>query len=89
MLIENIANGAINLQQLRNNMYYHSSHGSRHFVCKPKKRLENTLSTLASRSQSARKRLADYTHPSLHTTCTTASLISLCVCMWGEVSYWQ
>jgi len=36
VLIENNANGAINLQQLRNNMYYHSSHGSRHFVHKPK-----------------------------------------------------
>ena len=32
----NNANGAINLQQLRNNVYYRSSHGSRHFVRKPK-----------------------------------------------------
>jgi len=48
MLIENNANGAINLQQLRNNMNYHSSHGSRHFVRKPKSAIENTLSTLAS-----------------------------------------
>ena len=36
VLVENNANGAINLQQLRNNMYYHSSHGSCHFVRKPK-----------------------------------------------------
>ena len=36
MLIENNANGAINFQQLRNNMYCRSSHGSRHFVRKPK-----------------------------------------------------
>jgi len=48
VLIENNANGAINLQQLHNNMNYHSSHGSRHFVRKPKSAIENTLSTLAS-----------------------------------------
>jgi len=36
VLIENNANGAINLQQLGNNMYYRSSHGSCHFVRKPK-----------------------------------------------------
>jgi len=37
MLIENNANSAINLQQLRNNMYYRSSPGSCHFVTKPKR----------------------------------------------------
>ena len=36
VLIQNNVNGAINLQQLRNNMYYRSSHGSRYFVRKPK-----------------------------------------------------
>jgi len=36
VLIHNNANGATNLQQLCNNMYCHSSHVSRNFVCKPK-----------------------------------------------------
>jgi len=55
--MENNANGAINLQQLRNNMYYHSSNGSRHFVRKPKSALKirlvrwpTLLETRASRS---------------------------------------
>jgi len=43
VLIENKANGARNLQQLRNIMYYCSSHGSRHFVRKPKSALKIRL----------------------------------------------
>jgi len=62
---------ATNLQQLRNNMYYHSSHGSRHFVLKPKShskirllRWPALLETRASRLPTKRyARLANYTHP--------------------------